>query len=305
MTNRLFLPMIYFTCVMMFFGCDKEPSEAPPAAAVEDGPITAKAAATPIEPGTSLKVTIDAVSVIPTPPSSRMKKQGVFRPVDVETKVSTTFFVELVQREGGLARWRFDFESFEQVTKNGSTEAKSTYDLAGESLMVELGEETQTVTNKAGDPATESQTRLARSLARSFEQRDEWRAFFGSRDFEQGKIVEAPSGLYLGDVLEFLLGDVRESHTTASLFRLGLVDESEVAHIDVNSNVQIDFEGADYGDISQSGRAVVRLGDGVLLDYDMEGKVVPRAATGEMMPSGSGTWKIEYRVDPASIRKPE
>lgn len=292
--------------VIAMAGC-KNPNAPPP----KKEPITAKIAYRPVEPGTSFRASMEAATVVGKKAGRKLKKIGVFRAQDVSTELTTSFYAELVSR-GPATKWQLDFDTFSSRTEGtGSKTAESTYDLPKASLTVTFPPEGEpaegeapvetTVVNKEGEPATESQAEIAIAIAEGLQDWEPWGKFLSSRAFEQGKITEAPKNLYIGSLAEAFYGPVSKAHTTVSLFRLGLEDGNEVAHFDVHSEFRSGPAGKAYDDFRAKGRMVVRVVDGTLLSYEIESKVTPRSATGEMLPGGSGKFTMSYLVDPASV----
>ena len=282
-----------FLVAALVAGCEKAPPPAPAA------PIVARVDHQPMMPGDSISATLQSSSVTARPPTKELKRLGVFRPVDVQRTVETTFGAKLVERSTERTRWRLDFQSFDSVLEtSGSKKAATDHGLSGTSLIWEKDGETVTVRTDDGKPATKSQSEVASALIEDLENRDPWGKFFSSREFLQAKLVEAPKGLFLAGLAEASLGEIAESHTTVSLFRLGLENEEEVAHFNVNSNMKTELADERYNDVLASGKVVVRIGDGTLVRYDLDGKVTPRAPTGEMLPTGSGRWTVDFELAP-------
>ncbi len=288
-------------------GCDKMPGKEGGEAAPEeiseeadDGTIKFRAEAKPLKPGDQMTGTLKITNVVPTKPPAALRQAGVRRPIDVETIIDVTYTAHYVAQEGDSSTWRFDFEQYSSKVQKDEAAAESTYGLPGESVTASIGgADGPSVTTKSGEPATESQSKVGIALARAHRARVKWREFFSSRDFVQGEIVKAPVGLFLGDLIESEYGLVTKGATTMSLFRLGMEDEEEVAYMDVSSNARVDVDNSKYSEFEMQGKAVVRLSDGALLSYDVEAKVTPRASTGEMLPTGSGSWRAEYQLQSA------
>lgn len=281
--------------------CDKKPPPKP-----KEVMVTLKAR--PIGVGTSFRAKLSASSVIGRFPSKELAKRiGQYRAIDTYTTVETNFYAELVALEP--EKWRIDFETFERSTKReGGEEAVSTYDLPDKAFFVEFGPEQTTVKDEDGADATESQTEISTSVANVLRERHTWAKFGSSRDFGQGKIVEAPDDLVLGRFVESVFGPVSDPHSTVSFFRFGEdAAKTEVAYFEVNSRFKAtepEMKDGSYLDFEARGKAILRVVDAMLVGYEVDAKVTPRAKTGAMLPEGSGKWHVSFEIDAQTLQVP-
>lgn len=226
------------------------------------------------------------------------------RAIEEVTTIESTFYVELLEDRGQREKWRLDFESFEKtITRSGSSTATTTHDLPDRALVVEASPETIEVTGKDGGSVTGSQRDIATSVVNGLRNRDRWGEFFSKREFPRGKFVEAPADQVLDGFAEAFFGEVLESNTTVSLFRLGIEAGSEVAHFDVHSRTsRAGEDGRTYLDFEQESRVMLRIVDGLFVSYDTAAKVTPRDAEGKMLRQGSGRWEMRFAIDVDTLR---
>lgn len=256
--------------------------------------------------GTSFRAQLRAESVARQFPAGRLAKRiGKLRPVEVVTAVDAKFYAELVGAQP--EKWRLDFETFAHVQKReGGEEVRETFEIGDRAFFVELGPGGATVTDEHGGPATPSQTTQVGAVAAALAERQPWGKFAGSREFAQGKIVEAPAGLVPGRYVAAIYGPVQDGNSTASFFRFGEdATKAEVAHFEVHSRFKTDNAAAtdeSYYDFEARGKAVLRMDSGFLLGYDVSAKVTPRAKTGAMLPEGSGKWSMSLDIDAQTLQ---
>lgn len=285
----------------MAIQCDQ-----PPPASKQE--VTAALKHRDFDVGTAFRANVTAESVVPRFLSKRKaKRMGQYRAVDSRTTIETKFYAELVTREP--EKWRLDFETFERSTQTaGAEEAKSTHELPDHAFFVSYEPEGVLVTDEHGEAVTDSQARYTTAIAEVLRERHAWGAFMATREFSQGKVVEAPKDLVLGKFVESMLGTISDGHSTVSFFRFAEDGaKKEVAHFDVHSRykaTEAEMKDGSYFDLEAKGRAVLRLFDGMLMGYDLTAKVTPRAATGAMLPEGSGTWRVSFEIDELTLQVP-
>ena len=304
-------------CVALFFAACDDDKPAPTATATQtaaqqpvpappqDQEIVAAPAYRDIAVGTTFYAKLTSQAVVPTEPSKKVRrKTGQLRAVDVTTNVATQFRVTRAPNDGSAEVWKLQFETFSKQTERpDAPTAKTDHDLPDRTLLVALTEEGPVVTDEEGNPTTESQSEFGVAIARDLATRQAWGKFLSSREFPQGKIVEASENMVLGKFAEVFFGEVLESHTTVSLFRLALEEGSEAAIFEVHSRTKTkapDGRKDVFMDIESRGKIVVRIVDGVMLRYTVDSKVVPRNEAGAMLPVGSGSWTMTFDVDAGS-----
>ncbi len=281
--------------------CDQPP--APPPAVVQ-----ATLKERPLSVGTSFRASLSAESVVPRFLSKqKAKRMGQIRPVDTRTTVETTFYAELI--EVTPEKWRIDFEQFKRTTQTvGAEEATSTHELPDRAFFIEFLPEETIVLDEHGALGTESQTQYTFAVAQVLRERHAWGKFAASRSFGQGKIVEASKGLVPGRFVESMFGKVSDGHSTVSFFRFGEdAAKREVAHFDVHSRFKAtpeEMTDGSYFDFEATAKTVLRVADGLQMSQDVSAKVTPRASTGAMLPEGSGSWKLAFAIDAATLQVP-
>ena len=279
--------------------CDQPPPPAPP------GEVVAKLEARPLGVGTSFRATLEAESVMPRFLSKqKARRTGQIRAVDARVTVTTSFQAELLALEP--ERWRIDFEAFSRATQTaGAEEATSTYDLPGNAFIAEFGEPA-VVTDAEGGDVTDSQHEYTLAVADVLRERHDWAEYIASREFGQGKIVQGSKGLVLGRFAQALFGPISDPHTTVALFRFDEdAAKNEVAHFEVHSRFKAHSpEGTDgsYFDFEAKGSNALRVNDALLIAYSVAAKVTPRAATGAMLPEGSGSWRAKFEIDATTLK---
>ena len=288
---------LFIICCGLLVGlkCDQTP---PPATAVVSATVTDK----PLEVGASFRATLRAESVVPRFLSKeRAKSLGQIRAIETTTAVETAFFAELVELSPA-EKWRIDFETYTRTTQTqGGEQATSSHELPDNAFFVEFQADSVVVTDEHGAAATDSQVRVCAAIGEVLRERHAWAKFVSSRQFGQGKVIAAPDGFVLGRFIESMFGSVSHGNTTVSFFRFGEdAAKRELAYFDVHSRFRATDEqvtDGSYFDLEATGRAVLRVADGLLSGYDVSAKVTPRAATGAMLPEGSGKWSMAFEID--------
>lgn len=296
------IPIILCCCLFLGIKCEDSP---PPKSGTDTVKAELQHSSLPV--GTSFRATIDAEAKTPRFLSKqKAKRMGQYRAVETRTAVNTTFYAELKATEP--ERWRLDFESFTRTTQTmGAEEATSTHSIPDMAFFVEFTDP-PSVTDEHGGDVTESQAEYTIGVANVLRERHAWGEYIVTREFSQGKIVEAAKGLVLGRFAESMFGPISDPHTTVAFFRFGQdAAKNELAIFDVHSRfkaVEPEMSDGSYFDFEAKGRASMRISDAFLTGYDVSAKVTPRAKTGEMLPEGSGSWRVDFDIDAATLQSP-
>lgn len=255
--------------------------------------------ASPLAVGAVVRATLTEEAVTPRfLAQQKARRIGQVRAVETTSKTRAEFEAELLAEQP--ERWRVTVKSFERTSQTaGGHAATASHGLDGGSFEVEHTEP-PTVLLADGTAVTEPQARALLAITKTLAERHAWEKFVASRPFTQGQIIAAPK-VVAGNFVGQSFGALSDANMTVSFQRFDAVGEDEVVVFDVHQSfraTQPNVEDGSYMEFETNGQLRTRQADGRLLGYELSGKATPRAATGEMLPEGSGSWSVRFAVDP-------
>lgn len=278
--------------------CDPRPKEAPAAVTVQLGNAT-------MEVGTKFAATLTEEAVIPRfLAQQKARRTGQVRPVPTTTTTEAKFEAELLAEQP--ASWRITIASFTRTSQTEGAHKVATMVVPNDTTFEVTLASPATVTAGDGAEVGESAHIALLAIARTLEERQAWQVFASSRTFEQGQIIAA-SKVFVGNFAEPSFGAISDPNMTVSFYRLDEDGSGEAVLFEAHQSFRakhLGVEDGSYTEFETTGQIRARQQDGRLLGYELGGKAIPRAATGEMLAEGSGQWSVKFAIAPDAVAAP-